>query len=301
MVDVVILGSMAFDSLETPFGKVEMALGGSATYAATAASLFVKPGIVSIVGTDFPKEHSKFLESRGIDLSGVEHAKGKTFYWKGKYGFDINAAETLDVQLNVVEGFKPKVPDKYKNADYLFLGNFEPAIQKSVLEQMTKRPKLVVSDTMNYYIEKDREAVLEMVKLSDIALMNDGEARQLFKTASLVEAAKEILKLDSKIAIIKKGEHGCIFMTKDSFFSAPGYPLEKVVDPTGAGDSFAGTLTGYLAKTGDLSDENIRKAIVYASAVASYNAEGFSLDNLKKISTKDIDKRVNEFKKIVEF
>ncbi len=166
---------------------------------------------------------------------------------------------------------------------------------------MAKRPKLVVSDTMNYYIEKDRKAVLEMVKLSDIALMNDGEARQLFKTASLVKAAKEILKLDSKIAIIKKGEHGCIFMTENSFFSIPGYPLEKVVDPTGAGDSFAGALIGYLAKTGDLGEENVRRAIVCASAVASYNAEGFSLDSLKKISAEDIDKRVNEFKKIVEF
>ena len=300
MVDVVILGSMALDSLETPFGKAENALGGSATYAATAASLFVKPGVVSVVGEDFPEEHTRFLESRGIDLKGLERAKGKTFYWKGRYGFDINVAETLDVQLNVIKNFEPKVPEEYKNADYLFLGNFEPAIQKSVLEQMSK-PKLVVSDTMNYYIEKDREAVLEMVKLSDIALMNDGEARQLFKTTNLVKAAKEILKLDSELAIIKKGEHGCIFATKDSFFSAPGYPLEKVVDPTGAGDSFAGTLIGYLAKSKDMGEENIRKAIVYASTVASYNAEGFSLDNLKQISMEDIDKRFNEFKKIVEF
>ncbi len=298
---MITLGSMALDSLETPFGKAENALGGSATYASTAASLFAKPGIVSVVGKDFPQEHMDFLQERGIDLAGVEKAEGNTFYWKGKYGFDINVAETLDVQLGVVEGFKPKVPEEYKDAEYLFLGNFEPAVQKSVLEQMNKRPKLVVSDTMNFYIDKDPEAVKEMVKLSDIALMNDGEARQLFGTTNLMKAAREILKLDSELAIIKKGEHGAIFMTKDSFFSAPGYPLENVVDPTGAGDSFAGTLTGYLAKTGDLGEENIRKALIYASSVASYNAEGFSLDRLKDISQEDIDKRFNEFKKIVDF
>ncbi len=301
MVEVVILGTMALDSVETPFGKVERALGGSASYAATAASLFAKPGIVSIVGKDFPEQHLQFFGSRGIDLRGVEKAEGETFYWKGKYGFDINVAETIETQLNVVEGFNPKVPAEYKNADYLFLGNLEPAVQKSMLEQMNKRPKLVVSDTMNYYIGKDREGVLEMVKLSDIALMNDGEARQLFKTTNLMKAAREILKLDSELAIIKKGEHGCVFMTKDSFFSAPGFPLENVIDPTGAGDSFAGTLTGYLAKTKDLGEENVRKALVYASSVASYNAEGFSLERLKEISMEDIDKRFNEFKKIVQF
>ncbi len=301
MVKAVILGSIALDSLETPFGKAENALGGSATYASTAASLFTDVGIIGIVGRDFPEEHVKFLESRGIDLKGMEKAEGKTLYWKGKYGFDINAPETLDIQLNVLADFKPKVPDEYKDADFLFLGNLDPSIQKSVLEQMNKRPKLVVSDTMNFYIEKDREAVLEMVKLSDIALMNDGEARQLFKTTNLIKAAREILKLDSGLAIIKKGEHGAVFLTENEFFSAPGYPLENVRDPTGAGDSFAGTLTGYLAKTGDLSPENIRRALIYASSVASFNAEGFSLEKLKTITLEDVEARFNEFKKIVQF
>jgi ribokinase len=301
MVEVVVLGTIALDSVETPFGKVNRALGGSASYAAVAASLFAKPGIVSIIGSDFPKEHMRFFESRGIDLAGVKRAEGKTFHWKGRYGFDINTAETLETKLNVVENFEPRIPEEYREADCLFLGNFEPRVQKSVLEQMKKRPRVVVSDTMNYYIEKNREEVLEMIRLSDIALMNEGEARQLFKTTSLIKAAREILKLDSELAIIKKGEHGCIFLTHESFFSAAGYPLENVIDPTGAGDSFAGALTGYLAKTHSMSEENIRKGIVYASSVASYNAEGFSLERLKDISREDINKRFCEFKRIMEF
>ena len=302
MVKVVIVGSVAFDDVKTPFGQVKMALGGSATYASVACSLFSKAGIVGVVGSDFPKEHTDFLKEKGVDLRGLEVKEdGKTFHWAGEYGIDLNSAKTLQTDLNVLETFSPKIPEEYKNADFLFLGNIDPELQLNVLSQMNKRPGLVIADTMNLWIEIKKEKVLEVVKKVDLCLMNDGEARMLFNTSNLVKAAKEILALDSKIAIIKKGEHGCIMFSKDNHFSCPGYPLENVKDPTGAGDSFGGTLIGYLAKTNDFSEENMRKAIVYASSVASFNAEGFSLEKLKKITLEDIEKRYGEFEKIVKF
>ena len=301
MVDVVIVGTMAFDDIKTPFGSVEKALGGSATYAAFAASFFSKPGIVSVVGEDFPQEYSKLLQARGVDLGGVETVSGKTFYWKGEYGFDVNAVKTLSTELNVLQEFDPKLPASYKSSDFVFLGNIDPDLQLNVLRQMQKKPKLVIADTMNYWIESKREKVLEVVREVDIALMNDAEARQLFKTPSLIEAAKKILELDSKLAIIKKGEHGSFLYSKKGYFVVPGYPLEQVVDPTGCGDSFAGALIGWLAKKKDLSEEAFRKAIVYASTVASFNAEGFSLEKQKEISMQDIESRVGEFRGMVRF
>jgi sugar/nucleoside kinase (ribokinase family) len=302
MVSVLVVGSIALDSVKTPFGKIEKGLGGSATYASIAASYFSKTGILGAVGNDFPKEHIELLKRKKIDLSGLEINKNeKTFFWKGEYGFDMNSPETLETQLNAFEKFVPIVPEKYKNAQYLFLGNISPKLQVQVLNQMKRKPKLVVSDTMNYYIQKNREDVLEVIKKADIGLMNDSEARMLFGTTNLIKACKKILELDSKWAIIKKGEHGAIFMTKKSFFSAPGYPLENVVDPTGAGDSFAGAFTGYLAKEDSVTEKSIKKAIIHGSAVASINAEGFSLSKLKNITQKDINNRVKEFRKITEF
>lgn len=301
LVKVVVVGTVALDSIKTPFGSAERVLGGSATYSSFASSFFSKTGVVGVVGNDFPKKHFEVLKKRGVDLEGLELVDGKTFFWEGFYGFDLNVANTVKTELNVFADFNPVLPDEYRKADFLFLGNISPKLQLSVLAQMDKRPKLVVSDTMNYYIERERKGVLEVVKEVDIALMNDGEARELFKTPNLVVAAKKVLELDSKYAIIKKGEHGSVLFTKNSHFAAPGYPLENVVDPTGCGDSFAGAMIGFLAKKGKVNEKELRKAMVFGSAVASLNAEGFSLDNLKKTSMKQIQARAKEFREIMRF
>jgi len=302
MPDVVIVGTVALDDVKTPFGEVKSALGGAATFASLGCSLFSKPGIVGVVGSDFPKEHLDLFKSKGIDIDGIEIQKdGKSFHWSGEYGLDLNVAKTLKTDLNVLATFDPKLPENYKEADFLFLGNFDPELQLKVLQQMKKRPGLVISDTMNHWISEKRDKVLEVVKEVDIALMNDAEARQIFNTPNLIKAAKEILKLDSKQAMIKKGEHGCILVTEDSHFSCPGYPLENLKDPTGSGDAFGGSLIGYLAKTQDFSEKNMRKAIVYASAVASFNAEDFSVDKLKTISINDVEARYKEFEEFVKF
>ena len=301
MPNLVVFGSIAFDSIKTPFGSVEKTLGGSGTYASIAASFFSKPGIVSPVGSDFPTEEMDFLKSKGIDLLGLKPMPGKTFSWKGEYGLDINIAKTVKVELNVLKDFKPELPEEYKKAEFLLLGNNSPETQLQVLKQMDKRPKLVIADTMNYYIEKNRENVLEVVKEADICLMNDAEARQLFNTPSIVQAAKEILKLDSDLAIIKKGEHGALLSTAKGCFVAPAYPLKNVVDPTGCGDCFAGGLMGFLAREGKVSEDLMRKAIIYGSTVASLNAEGLGLEKLKQVKLEDINKRFEEFKEIVRF
>jgi ribokinase len=301
MAGLVVFGSVAFDSIKTPFGSVEKTLGGSGAYASIAASFFAKPGIVSAVGSDFPTEEMDFLKKKGIDLEGLELLQGKTFYWKGEYGHDINSAKTIDVQFNVLKGFRPKLPEEYRKADFLLLGNNDPEDQLAVLGQMEKRPTLVIADTMNYYIEHKRDKVLEVVKKSDICLMNDGEARMLFNTPSLVKAAKEILKLDSKLAIIKKGEHGALLATEKGSFVAPAYPLEEVMDPTGCGDCFAGALMGFLASQGKVSEELMRKAIIYGSTVASFNAEGMGMERLRTLTRKEIDKRFEEFRELARF
>lgn len=301
MVDLVIVGSVALDTVKTPFGKVERILGGSASYASYSASFFAKPGIVGVVGADFPQEHLDMLAKHNVDLEGIEKSEGKTFFWEGYYEYDMNEAHTVKTELNCFADFKPKIPDSYKNKDFLFLGNIHPSLQLEVLDQMEKRPKLVVSDTMNFWIESERDKVIELVKESDIVLFNEGEARMLFQTPSTVKAAKEILKLDSDLAIIKQGEHGSVLFTKDSHFSAPGYPLDEVLDPTGAGDTFAGAMIGYLSQHPELSETNFRKSMIYASAVASHTAQGFSLNKLQEISMEQINARFNEFKKIVEF
>ena len=299
MADPIIIGTVALDSLETPFGKVQNILGGSASYASLAASFFSKPGILSIVGKDFPCEHIKFLNGRGINTEGIVLGE-KTFRWQGFYEFDMNEAKTLRTELNALESYKVNVPENYKNAKYVFLANIDPELQLAAIKQI-KNPELVVMDTMNFWIEHKKKQLLEAIDKSDVIVLNDAEARQLFNTPNLVKAANAALKLHSKAVIIKKGEHGALLFTDKKHFSAPGYPLENIKDPTGCGDCFGGAFIGYLAKTRDLSEANMRKAIIYGSIIASYNAEDFGTKRLQKISHEDIEKRYKEFKDIREF
>ena len=299
MVDPVILGTVALDTLETPFGKVKDALGGSACYASIAASFFSKPGILSIIGKDFPKQHIKYLNEKGIDTKGIILGE-KTFRWQGFYEFDMNEAKTLRTDLNALASYQVKVPESYKKAKYIFLANIDPKLQLDVINSI-KKPELIVMDTMNFWIEHKKEEVLKTLEKADIIVLNDAEARQLFDTPNLVKAADSALKLNTKAVIIKKGEHGALLFTDNKHFSAPGYPLEIIKDPTGCGDCFGGAFIGYLSKTKDLSEKNLRKAVVYGSVMASFNAEDFSIGKLKKITHKDIENRYNEFKEIREF
>lgn len=297
--EILIVGSMALDDIETPFGKGMNLLGGSATYAAYAASFFAKTAISSIIGEDFPHHHKNLLKNRKIDMKGV-HVVGKTFRWQGYYEYDMNAAKTLNTALNCLELFHPILPEKYKDIEYVFLGNVDPHQQLQVIEQLNN-PKLIVADTMNLWIEHTREILIELIKKIDILVFNDGEARELFKTVNLMQAAKKALSLGPKCIIIKKGEHGALMFTKKDHFNAPGYPLEVVKDPTGCGDCFGGGFVGYIASQKSISVETIKKAIVYGSVCASYNAEDFSLNRLKGITKRGIEKRFREFKKMSHF
>ena len=299
MNDVLILGTVALDTIETPFGKVKKALGGSATYAAFAASFFVPASLISIIGKDFPKEYIELLKKRKISIDGLK-VRGKTFHWEGFYEYDMNEAKTKKTELNSLEHFKVEVPEKYKHIDYVFLANIDPEHQLQTLKQLNK-PELVVLDTMNFWINNKKKSLIEVIKKVDVLLLNDGEARQLFNTANLVRAANEALNLGPKAVIIKKGEHGALLFTKNKHFNAPGYPLENIKDPTGCGDAFGGGFIGYLAKTKDFSERNFRKAIIYGSVVASHNAEDFGLNRLKKLRMEDIEKRYKEFQDIREF
>lgn len=299
MNDILIIGTVALDTIETPFGKVERALGGSATYASFAASFFSKPALISVVGDDFPEEYLELMKKRGIDLEGLK-VRGKTFHWDGLYEYDMNEAKTKKTELNSLEHFKVEVPENYKDIKYVFLANIDPDLQLETLRQMHK-PDFVVLDTMNFWINNKKKSLLEAIKKADVLLLNDGEARQLFNTVSLVKSANEALSLGPKAVIIKKGEHGALLFTENRHFSAPGYPLENIKDPTGCGDSFGGAFIGYVAKTKDSSEKNLRKAIVYGSVVASHNAEDFSLNRLKHLTMDEIEKRYKEFKDIREF
>jgi sugar/nucleoside kinase (ribokinase family) len=299
MDDILIIGSMAFDTIQTPFGKVEKAMGGSASYASFAASFFAKPAIVSIIGKDFPSEYKELLTRRGINLEGVQTA-GKTFHWDGSYEYDMNEAKTNKTELNSLLDLKVNLPESYKDIKYVFLANIDPSHQLEVLSQMNK-PELVMVDTMNFWIDSKKEQLIKVIKKADVLLINDGEARQIFETVNLAHAAKEALKLGPKFVIIKKGEHGALLFTDDNHFNAPGYPLETIKDPTGCGDSFGGALIGYLAKTKDISEENFRKAIVYGCVVASHNAEDFGLNRQKTLAMEDIEKRYKELEKISKF
>ncbi|MBF8251330.1 MAG: adenosine kinase [Deltaproteobacteria bacterium] len=297
---LLVVGSVAFDSVETPFGKAEEVLGGSATYFSTAASFFTDVKLVAVVGDDFPEEHVTFLKSREIDVNGLQKAIGKTFRWKGRYDFDLNQAHTLDTQLNVFASFKPQIPEVYKDAEYVFLANIDPVLQLEVLRQVRK-PRLVACDTMNFWIEGKLHELKETLKHVDILTINEGEARELAKEASLVKAAKTILSFGPKTLIVKRGEYGSLMFSDAGIFAAPAYPLESVFDPTGAGDTFAGGFMGYLSNTGNLGDGNIRQAIIFGSAMASFNVEEFSLNRMKTLTYAEIEQRYKSFKRLTHF
>lgn len=298
---IVVVGSVALDSVETPFGKVENALGGSATYFSVAASFFTKDiKLVGVVGDDFPQEHIDFLQSRGIDLTGLERVSGKTFFWSGRYGDNLNVAETLSTELNVFESFVPKLPPSFRNAEYVFLANINPELQMDVLRQV-ESTELVVCDTMNLWISTRKTELLETIKHVNIIVLNDAEARQLTGEPNLNKAAKEILDYGPNRVVIKKGEHGAATFTETSYFSSPAYPLEEISDPTGAGDTFAGGFMGYLASTGDLSESSIRKAIVYGTVLASFNVEDFSLNRQRSLTRTQIESRFHEMRALTQF
>lgn len=298
---VLIVGSMALDSVRTPAGEVQDALGGAADYSSVAASFFSPVELVGVVGDDFPKEHLDYLSSRGIDLAGVQIVPhGKTFRWAGYYDFDLNIAHTLDTQLNVFADFQPTLPESYRQAPYVFLANIDPELQLQVLSQVAK-PKLTVCDTMNFWIDGKPDALKEVLTRVDIAFMNDAEARQLTGLLSTIKAAKAIQAMGPKTVIIKKGEHGALLFHGSHHFSAPSYPIEEIADPTGAGDSFAGGFIGYVASRDDISLETLRKATIYGSVMASYNVEDFSLNRLRTLTENDIASRYRQFKEFAYF
>jgi sugar/nucleoside kinase (ribokinase family) len=300
---LITVGTMAFDAIETPFGKTDRIVGGSATYVAYAASNFIQPvQQISIVGYDFPLEEMDELKKRGVELDGVKIVKDKkSFFWSGRYHEDMNSRDTLVTDLNVLADFDPKIPDRYQGAQFLMLGNLMPKIQLDVIRQLKQRPKLIVMDTMNFWMETAMDDLNEVLKQADLLLVNDSEARQLTGQFSLVKAAKSILAMGPKYLIIKKGEHGALLFYDDSVFFAPALPLEDVFDPTGAGDTFAGGFIGHLAKTEDISFENMKRAIIIGSAMASFCVEKFGPTRLKEITKSDIDFRVQQFKDLVSF
>lgn len=294
---------MAFDAIETPFGKVNQIVGGSATYVAYAASNFVKPiQQVSIVGYDFPKEEMESLSQRGVQLDGVVTVPDKkSFFWSGRYHMDMNSRDTLVTDLNVLLDFDPVLPESYRDAEFVMLGNLHPSIQKKVIEQMKVRPKLIAMDTMNFWMESAMPELEEVLKMVDVLMINDSEARQLSAQFSLVKAAKAIMQMGPKYLIIKKGEHGALLFHEDKVFYAPALPLEDVFDPTGAGDTFAGGFMGHIARTKDISFENMKTAIIVGSAMASFCVEKFGPDRLKEITAADIHTRIEQFVNLVNF
>jgi sugar/nucleoside kinase (ribokinase family) len=290
------------DSIETPFGSAKNALGGSATYISTAASYFTAPiRLVGVVGGDFPKAGMEFLERRGVDLDGLEIIKqGKTFHWAGKYHYDLNNRDTLATDLNVFEKFDPKIPEKYKKSKYVCLGNIDPVLQRRVLEQIEK-PRLVICDTMNFWIEGKNAELRETLKSIDVIILNDSEARLLSREPNLIKAARVIRSMGPKIIIIKKGEHGAMLITEQTVFSAPAYPMENIFDPTGAGDTFAGGFVGWVGKTDDFSEENLKKAVIYGSAMASFCVEKFSVDGLRDLTYLQVQDRFRAFRELSRF
>ena len=300
---LIAVGTMAFDAIETPFGKTDKIVGGSATYVAYAASYFVKPvQQVSIVGYDFPEAEMNEMKRRGVQLEGVEIIPDKkSFFWSGKYHMDMNSRDTLVTDLNVLADFNPKIPASYQGAEFLMLGNLDPVTQKQVIEQLKPRPKLIVMDTMNFWMDIKMAELLEVLKMVDVLMINDSEARQLSGEFSIVKAAKKIMAMGPQYLIIKKGEHGALLFHKNEVFFAPALPLEEVFDPTGAGDTFAGGFVGHLAKTNDISFNNMKSAIIVGSAMASYCVEKFGPDRLKEITKEEIDSRIRQFVDLVSF
>jgi sugar/nucleoside kinase (ribokinase family) len=297
---VLVVGSVALDSVETPFGKADDVLGGSANFFAAAASHLTPVQLVGVVGTDYPMNDLGPLAKRGVDLAGLEQTEGRSFRWRGRYRHDLNSAETLETHLGVFSHFRPKIPTQFREAPFVFLANIDPRLQLEVLEQVRK-PRLVACDTMNFWIESRRPELLELLSRVDLITLNDAEARQLTECANLIKAARWIMERGPGHVIIKKGEHGAFMFTRESIFFAPAYPLEDVFDPTGAGDAFAGGFMGYLAKTGKLDDAHLRRAVVYGSTMGSFAVERFSIERLLEISTRDIASRLGAFGRLVAF
>jgi sugar/nucleoside kinase (ribokinase family) len=297
---VLVVGSVALDSVETPFGKADNVIGGSGTFFSASASHLSPVQLVGVVGDDYPMDQLEPLRARGVDMAGLEQAEGHSFRWRGRYRHDLNSAETLETHLGVFSHFSPKIPAQFRSAPFVFLANIDPRLQLDVLRQV-ERPTLVACDTMNFWIESRRPDLLALLEHVDLITLNDSEARQLTEEANLVKAARWIMKRGPRHVIIKKGEHGAFMFTENSVFFAPAYPLEDVFDPTGAGDSFAGGFMGYLARTGRIDDESLRRAVVYGSAMGSFAVERFSIQRLLEIDTSDIRKRLTEFRRLVAY
>jgi sugar/nucleoside kinase (ribokinase family) len=297
---ILVVGSVAFDSVKTPFGEATDVLGGSACYFSIAASFFAPVNLVAVIGDDFPQAHLELLLEFPIDLRGLQKVPGKTFRWAGEYGFALNEAKTLDTQLNVFESFKPEIPAGYRNCEYVFLGNIDPVLQREVLSQVSK-PKFVACDTMNYWITSKLEELRKTLAQVDILIINDAESRMLTGQPNLTKAARTICSWGPRILVVKKGEYGVAMYTDGSIFVAPAFPLEEVFDPTGAGDTFAGGFVGYLAKSGRLDDETLRKAVIYGSVMASFNVEDFSLNRLKRLKHSEIQERYRQFQALTHF
>lgn len=299
---LLVVGSIALDTIETPFGKVTKALGGSAVFISLAAAYFIKPvRVVGVIGGDFAQAHLDFLSERGIDIDGIQMVKeGQTFHWSGKYDYDLNSRVTLKTELGVFQKFNPQVPPGYAKSAYVCLGNIDPDLQRNVLQKVQK-PRLVVGDTMNYWIESKPDSLRQTLKVLDVLIVNDSEARLLTQEPNLIKAGKRIMEMGPKIVIIKKGEHGALLIHENTIFSAPAYPLETIYDPTGAGDSFAGGFIGWLAKSDDLSSENLKRAVIYGSTLASFCVEKFSVDGLKDLSYLEVKDRYRSFMKLSRF
>ncbi len=297
---LLVVGSVALDTVKTPFGEVSEVLGGSATFFSTAASYFTSVDLIAVVGEDFPPQHLTFLKSRGIDLTGLEQRPGATFRWKGEYTHQLNEARTLDTKLNVFETFRPKIPESYRSPELLFLGNIDPELQFDVLQKLP-RPPLVACDTMNFWINGKRDALWRVLEQVDILIVNDGEARALGEDSNLVKVAQKILARGPKHLIIKRGEYGVLMFNEKQVFGAPAFPLEDVRDPTGAGDSFAGGFLGYLAATGNRSIDAFKQAIIFGSVMASFAVESFSLDRLRILDYKEVHERFRAFKQLTHF
>ena len=303
MSKLVIVGTVAFDAIQTPFGKTDKILGGAATFIGLAASQFdIDGAIVSVVGGDFPKEYIDMLEDKGLDISSLEVVEnGKTFFWSGKYHNDMNTRDTLATELNVLADFKPVVPESYKDAKVVMLGNLHPLVQLGVIEQMNAKPDLVILDTMNFWMDSALDDLMKVISKVDVITINDEEARQLTGEYSLVVAAKKIMTMGPEFVVIKKGEHGALLFFEDEMFYAPALPLKEVFDPTGAGDTFAGGFAGYLTKTGDYSFENLKKAVIYGSALASFSVEKFGTERMTNLKKEELYERIVQFKNLTQF
>lgn len=303
MSKLLIVGTVAFDAIETPFGKTDKILGGAATYIGLAASHFnVDSAVISVVGGDFPKKHLNLLKNKNIDVSGIEIIKeGKTFFWSGKYHNDMNSRDTLSTELNVLADFNPVVPETYKDADIVMLGNLHPIVQLSVLNQMESKPKLTILDTMNFWMDNTLEDLLQVIKKVDVITINDEEARQLTGEYSLRKAAKKIHSMGPKYVVIKKGEHGALIFSGSQVFYAPALPLEEVFDPTGAGDTFAGGFAGFLAASKNISFDNMKNAVIYGSALASFCVEKFGTQRMENLTNTEVNERLSQFKSLTQF